>query len=166
MLGPTFDDLYARIKRLNDRIATLEGMIRTETITYPDGPVNECIVWNRKIGSGSGDVSNDMFLKEGGYSIIPDIRYGTFIDNGTNREAAVMEIGNFIDFHVPDTDNNNGIHSEKDHNNCSANNDFCARIYVDKNNSLIIKANGLYYQPLNGPTSHAINTTGMDTGSG
>ena len=168
MNGPTFDQLYTEIADLRKRIAVLESMIRTEKITYSNRTVDECIVWNRKIGSGSGDVSNPFFLKEGGYSIVPDIRYGIFKDtDGTERDAGVMEIGNFIDFHVPNTKNNEGIHTQKDHDGCSSvAEDFCARIYVDKNNSLIIKANGLYYQPLNGTTSQPINTTNMDTGSG
>ena len=84
-----------------------------------------------------------------------------------------MEIGNVIDFHVPNTGNNiDGTVS--DHQKCprvgnstdkSEDGDYCARIYVDRNNALIIRANGFYYQPLSNTNlpSYPVRVTDNET---
>jgi hypothetical protein len=179
MNGPTFDQLYAEIDELRKRVVALEGMIRNETYTYMDGNIEECIVWGRKIGSGSGDVYNEKFTNDVA-TFIPEVRHSVedVKKDGNEIEkfgAAIMEIGNVIDFHVPNTGCNNGCincgHSGhtndkpiEDHQKCpcygdSAKTDYCARIYVDRNNSLIIRANGLYYQPIHNVTTNSLPVT-------
>ncbi len=170
-------ELSRTIAQLMMRVAALEGMIRNEEYTQLDGSETACVVWKRKIGSGSGDFYNEKFVnkdREKAISVVPDIYYSeeAIVDpeTGVTKEtfgAGIMEIGNVIDFHVPngtgEADNTEG--GIVDHTCCpgygygkKSNNipagktygaDYCARIYVDRNNTLHIRANGIYFQPLN-----------------
>ncbi len=166
-------DCRRRITLLENAVKVLNGMIRNETYTYADNVTKqECVVWGRKIGSGSGDVYNDNFAvddEKSSINIIPDIYhsvesiYGTDGNEVEKFGAAIMEIGNVIDFHVPNSGTNKasgivdhtccpgygklGTDGEPDEKTYGA--DYCARIYVDRNNTLHIRANGIYFQPLN-----------------
>ena len=114
------------------------------------------MVNGRKIGSGSGDVYSEQF-KDDHLKIIPDIRCNTQTTENNEEISAVMEIGNVIDFHVPNSD----FTSEggRNHANCPGSAistdkaDYCARIYIDRNNTMIIRANGLYFEPIDSATA-------------
>lgn len=154
LINPMIQALRSTVAELLVRISALEAILN-------GGDLNVRSINGNLVGSGSGSVYDTSFT-DNTYKVLPNIRHdGNAKDvNGQSFGAAYMEIGNVLDFHVPNTGGNTdkGTDHKTACNPSNGESDFCARIFVDRNNELWIKANGLHFLD-NSNNKYNINTT-------
>lgn len=120
MIGPTIDDIYRRL-------AALEAIINNGDIKARS--INDCL-----IGKETTSLFTDERFISSNMGILPVLNY----EKNVNRPAHIgMEVGSYIDFHVPD------------HPQCN-DDDSCGRIIINPNNDaqMVICTTDLRIAPL------------------